>query len=115
MKQDTSFVISEFTNPSGEVVFRVSGSLNGKRIRKNFPTRTEAEAERQVLEIQGLQAETGVRVAATRLTDDELHEAETAFQRLKGKLRPLLFYLDFAFANYREAEREQSLDNAVTD
>ncbi len=76
MNQATPFVVSQFTNPSGEVVFRVSGWLDGKRIRKNCPTRTEAEAERQVLYIQRLQGETGIRVAATRLTDDQLHEAE---------------------------------------
>jgi hypothetical protein len=46
-----SFVISEFTNPSGERVFRVSDWLDGKRIRKNFATRAEAEAERKVFEI----------------------------------------------------------------
>ncbi|HZL45195.1 MAG TPA: hypothetical protein VFC28_03135, partial [Opitutaceae bacterium] len=43
MKQDSVFVISEFTNPSGEVVFRVSGWLDGKRVRKNFSTRAEAD------------------------------------------------------------------------
>jgi hypothetical protein len=37
------------------IVYRVSGWLDGKRIRKNFPTRAEAEAERQTLEIQRLQ------------------------------------------------------------
>ena len=75
MNQKNSFVISQFTNPSGEIVFRVSGWLDGKRIRKNFPTRVEAEAERQALKLAEIQAETGVRVAATRLTDDQLHEA----------------------------------------
>lgn len=30
------FEISEFTNPSGEIVFRVAGWLNGKRVRKNL-------------------------------------------------------------------------------
>jgi hypothetical protein len=42
MNQATPFVISEFTNPSGEIGFRVFGQLDGKRVRKNFPTRTEA-------------------------------------------------------------------------
>ena len=69
MNHTTSFVISEFTNPSGEIVYRVAGWLDGKRVRKNFATRTEAEAERQILEIQRLQAETGIRVTATRLED----------------------------------------------
>jgi hypothetical protein len=41
MKPITPFVITSFTNPSGGVVFRVSGWLDGKRIRKNFSTRAE--------------------------------------------------------------------------
>ena len=85
------FVISEFTNPSGEVVYRVSGWLDGKRIRKHFPSRAEAAAEKQALEIQHLQSETGVRTTATRLTDEQLHEAEAAFRRIAGKPRPLSF------------------------
>jgi hypothetical protein len=47
MNPVASFVISEFTNPSGKIVFRVSGWLDGNRVRKNFETRAEAEAERQ--------------------------------------------------------------------
>ena len=73
MNQVTSLVISEFTNPSGEIVYRVSGWLEGKRIRKNFSTRVDALAERQVLEVQRLQAETGVRPTVTRLTEVQLH------------------------------------------
>lgn len=109
------FVISEFTNPSGEVVYRVSGWLDGKRIRKNFPSRAEAAAEKQALEIQRIQAETGVRTTATRLTDEQLHEAEAAFRRLAGKPRPLSFYLDYALANYREPESLKPLSEAIED
>ena len=69
MNQATSFVVSEFTNPSGEIVCRVAGWLDGKRVRRNFATRAEGEAERQVLEVQRLQTETGIRTAATRLED----------------------------------------------
>ena len=42
MEHTKSFVMSEFTNPSGEIVFRLSGWLDGKRIHKNCPTRAEA-------------------------------------------------------------------------
>ncbi|TAG28769.1 MAG: hypothetical protein EAZ36_05445, partial [Verrucomicrobia bacterium] len=49
-------------------VFRVTGWLGGKRLRKNFPIRAVAAAERQTLEIQRAQSKTGVRIAATRLT-----------------------------------------------
>ena len=115
MKPKNPFVISQFTNPSGEFVFRVSGWLDGKRIRKNFGTRPEAEAERQVLEIQRLQGETGIRPAVTRLTEDQLHEAEAVFRRLVSHSRPLSFYVEFALANFREPTTQKLLTEAITE
>src|SRR5260221_10835284 len=100
MKQVSPFVISQFTNPSGEVVFRVSGWLDGKRVRKNRLTRAEAKAEMDVLEIQAVQAEPGIRRTVTRLTEDELHEAELVVHRLPGKPHSLSISLEFAHANY---------------
>ncbi|HXB01533.1 MAG TPA: hypothetical protein VNV15_01790 [Opitutaceae bacterium] len=66
MKQENPYVISELTNLSRKIVFQVYyARIDGKRFRKNFPTRAEAEAERQILGIQYLQ-ETEMCVAATR-------------------------------------------------
>ena len=115
MNHSTSFVISEFTNPSGEIVFRVAGWLDGTRVRKNFATRAEADAERQILEVQRLQTETGIRTAATRLEDAQLKEAEAVFARLNGQPRSLSFYVDFALTNYREPEKQKSLADAVAE
>lgn len=36
MKKVSSFVISGFTNPSGEIVYPIYGRIEGPRIRKNF-------------------------------------------------------------------------------
>ena len=58
---------SQSLRTSGEIVFRVTGWFDGKGIRKNFPTRAEASAERQALGIQRVQAETGILTSATRL------------------------------------------------
>ncbi|MCS6245811.1 MAG: site-specific integrase [Opitutus sp.] len=113
MSQAPQFVISEFTNPSGEIVFRLTGWLDGKRIRKNFSTRAEAAAERQSMEIQQCQAETGIRATATRLSEEQLHEAEAAFQRLADAPKSLSFYLEFALATYRAPDREHPLAEAV--
>ena len=115
MNQATPFVISQFTNPSGEIVFRVSGWLDGKRVRKNIATRPEAEAERQVLEVQRLQGETGIRTAITRLVEDQLHEAESVFRRLDGRAHSLSFYVEFALANYREPLTQKLLTEAVVE
>ena len=113
MAHTTAFVVSEFTNPSGEIVYRVSGTLAGNRIRKNFSSRAEAEAERHILEIQSVQSETGIRTAVTRLTDAQLQEAEAIFRRLEGNARPLSFYVEFALTNYREAKDEKPLADAI--
>ena len=115
MNQNTSFVISQFTNPSGGLVFRLSGWLDGKRIRKNFPTRAEAEAQRQVFDIGSLQHQAGMRPTVTRLTDEQMHEAEAVFQRLAGHRQSLSFYVDLALANYREPERQKRLADAVAE
>src|SRR5260221_1944716 len=115
MKQVSPFVISEFTNPSGEVVFRVSGWLDGKRIRKNFTTRAEAEVERQTLEIQETQTDSGLRPTVTRLTEDQVREAEAAYRRLTDRKHSLTYYLDFALANYRDPEQQKALAGAISD
>jgi hypothetical protein len=115
MNQATEFVITQFTNPSGEIAFRVSGWLDGKRIRKNFPTRAEAHAQSQVLEIQRVQESTGIRATATRLTEDQLHEAELVFRRLAGRTNSLSFYVEFALANFREPSTQKLLTEAVTE
>jgi len=44
MNETNPFVISQFTNPSGEIVFRVEGHLDGRRVRRNFHSRAEADA-----------------------------------------------------------------------
>ncbi len=115
MKSATPFVISEFTNPSGDVVFRVSGWLNGKRVRRNLPTRAEAKAEMQSLEVEAAQGESGFRRAFTRLSEEQLHEAEAAVLRLQGHPHTLAFCVEYTLGNYRSPERRRSLDEVVAD
>ena len=116
MKSVSAFAITTFTNPSGEIVFRVSGYLCGQRVRKNIATRAEAEAEKQVLNVKALQGDTDVRTAVTRLTDEQLHEAEAAFRRLGDKPKlSLLAYLDFALANYKEPDQQKALADAIAE
>lgn len=51
------FKITEFINPSGAKAFRVSGTLNGQPIRKEFKTRAAANNYRQTLDIEFLNRE----------------------------------------------------------
>ncbi len=94
-----------------EVVFRVSDWFDGRRVHKNFPTR----AERDVFEIQKPQGETGVRPTITRLTEEELHEAEAVIRRLAGKAPSFSFYVGFVLANYREPLAQKLLTEAATE
>ena len=110
----SAFIVTKFTNRNGVTSWRVDGRLNGLRIRKNFKSREEAGAEKAALDAKAAQTETGVRTTLTRLTEEQLHEAEAAFRRLAASPKSLSFYLDFALANYRAPDREQTLADAVT-
>jgi integrase len=115
MKEAIPFVVSQFTNPSGEIVFRVYGWLDGKRVRKNFATRAEANAERDALEAERMGADTGLRRALTRLSEEQLHEAEAMFARLKEQPKPLTFYVEYALKHYNPAQREMILPDAIAE
>lgn len=52
-----------------------------------------------------------MRVAVTRLADDQLREADAAFHRLES--RSLAFYLDYALSNYRDPVNDMSLADAL--
>jgi integrase len=114
MNHRPSFVVSRFKNRNGVTSWRVSGYLAGVRIRRNFPTREEAAAEKSALELKAIHgAGGGVRAATTFLSNDQLREAETAFRRLADAAQPLSFYLDYALTNYRAPERARPLPEAV--
>ena len=53
----SKFKITPFSNPSGITVYRLSGTLNGKRIRENYPPRPEAVAKRQEYDVEHLNGE----------------------------------------------------------
>ncbi|MFA6286888.1 MAG: site-specific integrase [Opitutaceae bacterium] len=108
------FVLTRFQNRNGVISWRVDGRLHGVRIRKNFKTREEAIAEKATQELKALQADAGLQSATTFLSEEQLREAETAFNRLKEKPRSLSFYLDYALANYREPQIQKLLSEAVT-
>ena len=96
----TPFKISNFKNSVGADSFRVSGQLHGVRIRRNFKTRIEAEAEREVLEVQRVDSANKLRSVVTRLTNDQIREAELAYQRIGDKpQQSLAFYCRWASQN----------------
>src|SRR5579863_7796886 len=110
------FVIGRFENRNGKISWRVEGRIDGVRFRRNFKSKEEAVAEKAILDLKHLQLSSNIRSATTFLTDTELRQAEAAFQRLgRNPVQPLLFYLEFALANYREPQAAKPLAEAVAE
>ena len=79
----SKFKITPFTNPSGEKVWRLSGTLNGKRVRENHKTRPEAVSKRQEYEIERLNGQSEGQTVWTTLTHDQNQDAIAAVNILK--------------------------------
>lgn len=92
--------------------FRVTGWLNGQRIRRQFSSQAEAMGERDRLAVQAANAAREIRAVNTRLTSAELAEAEASIKRL-GKTS-LCFAVDWFLENYRPPVTECRLDIAIT-
>ena len=108
------FHITPFTNPSGDTAFRVGGyKADGSRVRENYPTEEEAIARKAELDIEAanIVTTTATRLKATRLTDEQVKEAERAFAKLGD--RSLLDMVEYALKNYREPVRQMTVADAV--
>lgn len=104
--------IVEFTNPSGAVVFRVTGWKDGKRIRENFPTHAEAQSRKSTLENEIANLPT-VRLVPWRwnLTEAQVDDASLAFAKLPAGMG-LLQAVTFAAENYRSTDKPATVKDA---
>ena len=119
MKPRGQFQITEFENPNKTLSWRVTGTrLNGERVRENFKTEAEALGRKQDLEIEASNFEPDHRLATTRLTREQVADAENFYAELeragmadKGPSFVLRFFLD----NYRETSKEITLEDAMVE
>jgi hypothetical protein len=92
-----------FKNPSGEKVPRVTGTIHGERVQKNFSTRQEAQGYINGRLARAYQGDSSpLRPAATTFeSDDDLKDAEIAFARLRSAIPKgaLTTVVDFYLAN----------------
>ena len=78
-KKEEKFVIQRFKNSSGKTSYRVSGyKEDGSRVRKNFKSKTDAIEYKGTLEIATEGDIRGYALQRTRLTPEQLADAETA-------------------------------------
>lgn len=96
MKPRGQFTVTEFPNNS-TTSWRVQGTtLDGKRIRENYATQLEAEGRKQELDNARLNFKPDHRMATTKLSPEQLTEAEMAYMELgeKSMLDAIRFYLE---------------------
>lgn len=107
----SKFKIAPFTNPSGKAAWRLSGTLNGKRIRENFKTRDEAVAQRQLYDVEHLNGEQEGRTVWTTLTPEQNRDAVAAINSLKsrGSDYTLSFAVNYFLENFQPPELEKSV------
>jgi len=91
--------------------FRLVGTVDGQRIRKQFQNREDALGEKNRLEVVAANARNRIRITNTRLSEDQVAEAEAAFHRLGGKT--LTEVVDWFLTNYRPPCVEKPLGEAV--
>jgi integrase len=98
------FRVGEFKNPSKKIAYRVYGyKMDGARIRENFKTHDEALARKQTLEVEAANVQTSGHTVFTKLTAQQVNDAEIASSMLEGLgdwtfAKVARFFLD----NYRE-------------
>jgi hypothetical protein len=92
--------------------WRVQGWLLGQRVRQNFRNRLEALGALQRLEIQAANDPTHIRPINTRLTAEQVVDAEAALHRLAG--RSLTQAVDWFLETYRPPVSPMDLAAAST-
>ncbi len=110
-----AFRIVEFTNPSGETAYRVTGwTMNSERVRQNFKTHLEAVTRKQELETQSANLQTAGQTVFTRLTPDEVADAEGALSVLHAAgYKSFRVAAEFFVRNWRDPLTRMATEEAV--
>src|SRR5208283_2001438 len=111
--------IVPFKNPSERIVFRVTGTICGRRFQRNFRILQEAERFMNDLNTAGNQGQSArpqVTTTTTITDDKDLRNAEDALERLreqmpKGRLTTAVdYYLANAVRAIKDADASQAVD-----
>lgn len=102
------FQITNYVNPSGNRVFRVTGRLaDGTRIRKNFTNQLDAIQAKHDYEMQAASEKEVRRAVRTVLTESEIADAEAAIHQAGGlKLSRIVAH----YLTLRERVRKKGID-----
>jgi integrase len=84
---------------------------DGQRVRQNFQSRDDAVARKSELEIQALNRPIGAAFKQTRLTQEQLAQAEAAFLKLGGE--PLMPAVEFFLTHGRPTTGDITIAKAI--
>ncbi len=119
MNNRVTLKILPFKNPSGNVVHRVTGTIYGERVQKNFASLSEARGFMNGLIQSANQGDSlPTRVAYTTLAkDEELREAELAWARLRAShpTGSLITVVDYYLANAGQVIRDADAHDVLED
>jgi site-specific recombinase XerC len=94
-------------------IIQVEGSTaDGRRIRKRFRNEEAARSWKGLREIEALNEHSELHPVVTKLTQDQIAEAENAFSRL-GTRYSLTYALDFFLKHYCEPDVVLSLEEST--
>lgn len=114
MRGKDRYRIRPFENPSGEAVHRVTGRTpEGRLVRENYKDFREAVARKQELELEALNVQKSVSLKTTRLTDDELAQAEGAFKNLQGTGHTLDYAVTWFLTHWRPPSSSPTVESAA--
>jgi len=115
VKGTTRFKVKEFENASGTTSWRLEGiKLDGTRVRMNFADKASAQVKATEFELEFLQQDVKPSVRATRLTEDQISLAESAFLRLGADLElPLAVEYWITHGRGKTVSDSPKLDDAV--
>ncbi|MDX2108767.1 MAG: site-specific integrase [Verrucomicrobiota bacterium] len=116
LDEPVTFKIKPFENRGGSISYCISGSVGGKQIRVNRSSvdacigwANEYANERNL----ALLSQGQFKTINTRLSEAQLTEAETAFQKLAGE--PLLDAVEYYLQNKRASEKRIRFDAALVE
>lgn len=113
MADKDRFSIRPFVNPSGETVHRVTGrKLDGTQVRENFRGFREAVARKHELDLEAINIEQSVTLKPTRLSDDELAQAERSCTKLQGTSHTLEFAVTWFLTHWRPPSSSPTVESA---
>ncbi len=90
---------------------RLTGWLDGRRIREQYRSKDEALGRKNVLEVQAANVGSDVKARTTRLSEAQLAEAEAAFSTLSG--RSLSAAVSWYLTHYRPPVTPTTIETAV--